>query len=160
MASPWGFGPTSMLRATRSAAGSITLTVEAPSLDTYTFRPSGVITRPCGPLGTGIVATRRPCAGSITAPAPSLNSPTYTFGAGAAAGPLVAPSQSPVPTIASHIVRPASHILMSGLLVKSCCRREVPSPPPTRRAPLGSTTDAEREREPIDASRVAGDEGR
>src|SRR4030095_10047866 len=91
MASPWGLGPTSMLRATRSVAVSITLTVEAPSLDTYTFRPSGVITRPCGPLGTGIVATRRPCAGSITATASSLNSPTYTFGAGAAAGPVVAP---------------------------------------------------------------------
>src|SRR4029453_18872792 len=99
MASPWGFGPTSMLRATRSVAVSITLTVEAPSLDTYTFRPSGVITRPCGPLGTGIVATRRPCAGSIAATASSLNTPTYTFGAGAAAGPLLGPGQRPPPPL-------------------------------------------------------------
>src|SRR5258705_8339061 len=94
MARPCGFTPTSMLPTIRSDAVSMTLTTEAPSLDTYTLRPSGVITSPWGPLGTGMVATIRAWAGSITPTASSLNSPTYTFGPGAAAGIPAPPSQA------------------------------------------------------------------
>ena len=84
-ARPWGFAPPRWLAITRSLAVSITLTVEAPSLLTYTFRPSGVITSPCGPLGTGMVPTTLFWAVSITATASSLNRPTYALGAAAAA---------------------------------------------------------------------------
>ncbi len=55
---------------------SMTLTVEAPSLLTYTQRPSGVMTMPCGPVGTGMVFVTWLLDVSSTATALSLNRPT------------------------------------------------------------------------------------
>jgi hypothetical protein len=89
-----------MVAVTRSLAVSITLTVEAPSLLTYTFRPSGVITSPCGPLGTGMVPTTLFWAVSITATASSLNRPTYALGTAAAAP---GPTQNNHPAIRAEI---------------------------------------------------------
>ena len=76
MARPCGFAPTSTERTTRSLVVSITLTVESPSLETYTLAPFGVTTSPCGPLGTGMVPTTRLVPVSITATASSRNRPT------------------------------------------------------------------------------------
>src|SRR5438445_6836671 len=84
-----------------SVVVSITLTFEAPSLLTYTQRPSGVMTIPCGPVGTGIVARIWFVPVSSTATALSLNRPTYAFGAGAdcaAATGLNASAEALVPS--------------------------------------------------------------
>ena len=59
-----------------SVAVSITLTVEVPSLATYTQRLSGVITIPCGPGGTAMVAVTRFKSTSMTLIVLSLKFPT------------------------------------------------------------------------------------
>src|SRR2546426_12829398 len=64
-----------------SVGVSITLTVEAPSLLTYTLRPSGVMTMPCGPWRTGIVPWTRFVPISTTATAMRLKIATQAFGA-------------------------------------------------------------------------------
>ena len=83
IARPCGVWPTSMLLVTLSLLVSMTLTVEAPSLLTYTQRPSGVTTMPCGPVGNGIVERIWLDPVSNTATALTLNNPTYALGAGA-----------------------------------------------------------------------------
>lgn len=74
-----------MLAVTASRAVSMTLTLESPSLLAYTMAPSGVITRPCGPAGTGMVVSSALVEVSITAMALSLNRPTYALGPAACA---------------------------------------------------------------------------
>src|SRR4051794_19831531 len=76
---PWGAFPTSMVFVTASVDVSITLMVEAPSLETYTFLPSSVAAMPCG-VGTAILLSTVLVPVSSTATASSLNSPTYAFG--------------------------------------------------------------------------------
>src|SRR4051794_2886592 len=80
---PWGAFPTSMVFVTESVDVSITLTVEAPSLETYTFLPSRVAAIPCGDA-TAILLRTVLVPVSSTATASSLNSPTYAFGPEAA----------------------------------------------------------------------------
>src|SRR5260221_9136397 len=70
-----------MLALTWSVRVSMTDTVEAPSLLAYTHRPSGVTTRPCGPVGMAMVLVTLLLEVSRTATALSLNRPTYAFGA-------------------------------------------------------------------------------
>ncbi len=121
-ARPWGFAPTSTLATTRSLPVSITLTVEAPSLLTYTFRPSGVITSPCGPFGTGMVPTTLFWAMSITATASSLNRPTYALGAAAAAPGLVQDNhpaiKAEIPTVITTRLRMLASLEVSEVF---CC---------------------------------------
>src|SRR5258708_7255597 len=76
--SPAGFGPTSIDPITVSLSVPMTLTAPESVLDTYTFFPSSVTTRPSGAV-TGMVLSTALVVTSTTATALSPKRPTYAF---------------------------------------------------------------------------------